>query len=85
MSRSEIVARVAAFMAAATSKVLHDRVECHAPRWHTVVVHGLFGKHLHLYPWRARYWTGAWVTSSGHIIRAYLDEILMDEVREARR
>jgi len=67
-----------------SSMVLHDRIECHAPRNHTLYVPGLFGG-FHVHPWRARYWSGAWVTDSGHIIRAYLDELLADKVREARR
>jgi hypothetical protein len=43
----------------------------------------MFGR-LHIYPWPARYWEGAWVTESGHLIRAWLDEVLMDDIRAAR-
>jgi hypothetical protein len=67
-----------------SSMVLHDRIECHAPRDHVVIFSGLFGG-VKVHPWKARYWSGSWCTDSGHIIRAYLDELLMDEIREARQ
>lgn len=41
--------------------------------------------HREAHPWPARYWSGAWATPDGHIIRAWVDEVLWDDVLAARR
>jgi hypothetical protein len=35
--------------------------------------------------WANRFWTGAWCTVSGYIIRGYVDEVLADDVVLAKR
>lgn len=37
------------------------------------------------FPWPQRFWHGAWLTESGHIIRVWVDDVHMDTVRQARR
>jgi hypothetical protein len=41
-------------------------------------------RHKHKrYPWPSRMWQGAWF-SHGHIIRCWLDEVLMSDIRKAK-
>lgn len=68
--------KVRAFISGATSVLLRDPVERHD---------GLsYRAGRKVFAWESRYWQGAWVTSSGWVIRAYLDEFQMERVREAK-
>ena len=67
-----------------SSVQLQEYTEHHAPSAFVGRERGYLFERDVAFPWPARYWQGAFVTDGGHVIRAWLDEVLMDAVRAAK-